>query len=492
MANEPTILKVNNTINITLNPGDIDKQQQTPLFLYGYGVHSYGDGMQQNMLNILSNYHEQPINAALIGMLQYNDSKLQVLNTNSEWELLFDTSVNNMYDGSNTTVPPLPSDESHQYVLIVDNDDNRTVKWATAASITQQQSNITSPTTATNDPIIESNLITDDSTPKITGSLGSKTLAPEGDVLIITINGKQYSTSTPTEIKVTNLKWELQIPDDDALYAGTYDIGMVRGSWNNDNALNKTLKITPSVPTLNGTVITATNTTPTITTANTTPTITGTFGGSKLRVGELFTVKIHNSSYTETYTLANSVYTDNSYDWSLKVNALDSSNNLNTIYSIIVERNISNVKQSITTQCVGQLVITPPAEAIYTPSVISQRISASEPQITLSGRIGLNALDNDKFTVTVGTVVYETTSTHDAIIINELNWSLILDNLEDGEHTITATRTHDKTNYNGTGTITVTPTTPGVYYINCDELIAAGILVIPPPPPIYTPTLNTI
>jgi hypothetical protein len=31
-----------------------------------------------------------------------------------------------------------------------------------------------------------------------------------------------------------------------------------------------------------------------------------------------------------------------------------------------------------------------------------------------------------------------------------------------------------------------------VYYINCDELIAAGILVIPPPPPIYTPTLNTI
>lgn len=155
-------------------------------------------------------------------------------------------------------------------------------------------------------PTVEHPNKTDDTTPTIKGTVGTTDLVST-DKFSVTVKAgsvdavsgftqQVYTYKTDAALTVNGKNWELTIPDNKVLEAGTYEIEAVRNTVKDESSdelvVNQQCKVTETL--FNG-VCKSNSEFPTVdnqTTPDTMPTLTGTVGTSVLGAAEEFTVEI--------------------------------------------------------------------------------------------------------------------------------------------------------------------------------------------------------
>lgn len=150
-------------------------------------------------------------------------------------------------------------------------------------------------------PTVET-LITDDTTPVITGTVGTSVLAA-GETFTVTVNGVLYPHPT-----VTGLEWSVQIPIENALNVGVYPVEATRGDLTGKGTVTITQCTSPKVVNATTGDCSEPSLIPTVTPSAShdikepSIVVAGTVGDIELTAQELssnaFSVKVHNSEHS--------------------------------------------------------------------------------------------------------------------------------------------------------------------------------------------------
>lgn len=192
-------------------------------------------------------------------------------------------------------------------------------------------------------PTVET-LITDDTTPVITGTVGTSVLAA-GETFTVTVNGVLYPHPT-----VTGLEWSVQIPIENALNVGAYPVEATRGDLTGKGTVTITqcaspkvvnattgdcsdLSHVPTVEKVDGQTVTGLAP---VSTNDRTPVITGSVGSQTLG-SDTFSITLTNQTSHLAQTFSASSFSGTT--WTLNVG----SDLALGIYEIDAERTHNNV-----------------------------------------------------------------------------------------------------------------------------------------------------
>jgi hypothetical protein len=251
-------------------------------------------------------------------------------------------------------------------------------------------------------PTVTAMLPTTDTTPVITGTVGTVGLSA-GEAFSVKVNNVTYNNGNAALVIATT-NWTLTIPT--ALNVGKYDVDAVRGTGAAAVAdvTSKELEIIGTRPTV-ANINQVTN--------DTTPVITGGFGGIDLGANEAFSVTVNGIIYNKgdgNLVALNSL-------WTLTIppaNALKVGD-----YEVKAVRNLTLEDLSS-----NELHI-----AINPPTVESQKVRERLP-IVIKGTVGDVGLDaTSTFTVTVNSKTY-TYHTDAALAVSGTVWTLTIPTTE--------------------------------------------------------------
>ncbi len=251
-------------------------------------------------------------------------------------------------------------------------------------------------------PTVTSMLPTTDTTPVITGTVGTVGLSA-GEAFSVKVNNVTYNKGDAALV-ITTTNWTLTIPT--ALNVGKYDVDAVRGTGAAavPDGTSQELEIIGTRPTV-ANINQVTN--------DTTPIITGGFGGTDLGANEAFSVTVNGIIYNKgdgNLVALNSL-------WTLTIppaNALKVGD-----YEVKAIRNLTLEDLSS-----NELHI-----AINPPTVESQTVRERLP-IVIKGTVGDVGLDaTSTFTVTVNSKTY-TYHTDAALAVSGTVWTLTIPTTE--------------------------------------------------------------
>ena len=314
-----------------------------------------------------------------------------------------------------------------------------------------------------------------DTTPVLTGSIGSASLG--ADTFTVSVNSQTYSytagvTTEGNVIINADLTWSLTIPKGKEIAAKTaaYDVVATRGTLTDSTTGELTIKFCALPSIVNETTDTCSIPVPTVVPAawnsNTTAAriITGTVGDVALGDNESFSVTITSAATSlqiGNYSRNQLVFDNAKINWTLTIPTATAI--VAGTYSVEAARNTTAKNADAAGKLVVSLVCNS-GETVVNGVCISQTIlptvnsdTTSDTKPVITGTVGTLVLNNtDVFNVTVEGSNRTFTSGDGYLVVTNKAWTLTMpDVLNTGSHTVVASR-NDVT---GTGIITITECT---------------------------------